>query len=74
MAGADAIGMSLVMETIAAVHGGMQVLALAAITNSATGGEDQQPDSIEEVMENAAISAQKITQVLPTILERIDLN
>jgi purine-nucleoside phosphorylase len=74
LAGADAIGMSLVMETIAAVHGGMHVLALAAITNSATGGEDQQPDSIEEVMQNAAISAQKITQALPTIIERIDLD
>ena len=70
-AGADAIGMSLVMETIAAVHAGMDVLALAAVTNSATGGEDQQPDTIEEVMENAAISAHKITQVLPTILSRI---
>ena len=74
LAGADAIGMSLIMETITAVHGGMHVLALAAITNSATGAEDQQPDSIEEVMENASISAQKITQALPTILERIELD
>jgi len=72
-AGADAVGMSLVMETIAAVHCGMQVLALAAVTNSATGGEDQQADTIEEVMENAAISAQKIEQTLPAILQRIDL-
>lgn len=71
LAGADAVGMSLVMETIAAVHAGMHVLALAAITNSATGSEDQQPDSIEKVMQSAAVSAQKITKTLPTILERI---
>lgn len=31
--GADAVGFSTVMEAIAAVHGGMQVLALSTITN-----------------------------------------
>jgi len=73
-AGADAIGMSLVMETIAAVHCGIKVLALTAVTNSATGGPDQQPDTIEEVLENAAISATKITQALPSIIEKVELS
>lgn len=73
-AGADVVGMSLIMETIAAVHCGMHVLALTAITNSATGGEDQQPDTIEEIMENAALSAKKINATLPMILQRIDIN
>jgi len=71
IAGADVVGMSLIMETIAAVHCGMQVLGLTAVTNSATGGADQQPDTIEEVLGNAKISAQKIRQALPQILEQI---
>jgi len=71
LAGADAVGMSLVMETIAANHCGIKVLAIAAITNNATGGEDQQPDSIEEVLKNAAISADKIVKVLPDIVSQL---
>ena len=71
-AGADVVGMSLIMEAIAAVHCGMQVLGLTAITNSASGGADQQPDTIEQVLDTAQISAKKISQALPLILEQIE--
>ena len=71
LAGGDAVGMSLVMETIAAVHCGINVLALAAIANNATGGPEQQPDSIEAVLEYAGIAAQNIAQVLPSIIKQI---
>ena len=71
LAGCDAVGMSLVMETIAAVHCGVKVLGLAAIANNATGGPEQQPDTIEAVFENAALSAEKIATVLPMIVEQI---
>jgi len=71
LAGADAVGMSLVMETIAAVHSGMDVLALAAISNIATGMSDQPVDSIEAVLENAEIAGNKIALTLPTILEQL---
>ena len=71
LAGGDAVGMSLVMETIAAIHCGIKVMALAAVANTATGAADQQPDDIETVLQNAALSADKIAQVLPAILQKI---
>ncbi len=69
--GADAVGMSLVIETIAAAHCGLDVLALSAITNSATGGPDQQVDTIEEVLENAAVAGSKMSALLPTIISQL---
>ncbi|MBO6637741.1 MAG: purine-nucleoside phosphorylase [Roseitalea sp.] len=66
--GGDAIGMSTVMEVIAAAHCGLPVLALSAITNKATGGADQQVDTIEDVLANAAISGAKIARVLERLL------
>lgn len=72
--GGDAVGMSLVMETIAANHCGLKVLALSAITNSATGAADQQVDTIEEVLATAEVCAQKLAQTLPLILRKINDN
>lgn len=62
--GGDAVGMSTVLETIAAVHAGLPVLGLSAITNPATGAPGEAPDTIEDVIANAAISGQKITKIL----------
>ncbi len=68
MAGADAIGMSTVLEVIAAVHAGMRVLGFSAITNMATGGADQEPDLIEEVHRVADIAGRKLKQALAALL------
>ena len=69
MFGADAVGMSTVTEVIAAKHCSMNILGLSAITNLALGDENQQPDTIESVLENAAVAGKKIKEVVERVLE-----
>ena len=69
MFGADAVGMSTVTEVIAAKHCSMNILGLSAITNLALGDENQQPDTIESVLENAAVAGKKIKEVVEMVLE-----
>ena len=66
--GADAVGMSTVLEVIAANHCGMRVLGMSAITNLALGDEHQAPDTIEEVLKNAAVAGKKIQGILNELL------
>lgn len=66
--GGDMIGMSTVMEVIAASHCSLGVIGLSVITNKATGGEDQQPDTLEQVLENAKIGGEKIAELLQKIM------
>ena len=67
--GADAVGMSTVAEVIAANHCGMNVLGISAITNLAFGDENQAPDTIEDVLEHAAIASTKMGQLINVALE-----
>jgi purine-nucleoside phosphorylase len=66
--GADAVGMSTVMEVIAAKQAGFEIAGLSAITNKADGGPEQQPDTIEEVLGYAEIAGKKIKSILPGLL------
>lgn len=61
--GADAVGMSTVMEVIAANHAGMRVLGLSCITNMAAGILPQKLTE-EEVIETAGRVREEFTTLL----------
>ena len=68
--GADLVSMSLVPETIAAVHGGMRVLAFAVVTDLCL------PDALEPVnvpnsLANAAQAEPLLTRLVTRTLERL---
>jgi purine-nucleoside phosphorylase len=67
-AGGDAVGMSTVLEVIAAVHCGLRVLGLSAITNDAGGGPDQKPDTIEDVLAHAGAAGVSIATLLARVV------
>lgn len=66
--GADAVGMSTVTEVIAAKHCGLKVLGISAITNLALGDKNQQVDTVEEVLKNAATAGADIKLILEALL------
>jgi purine-nucleoside phosphorylase len=68
--GADLVGMSTVLETIAARHLGMEVLGLSLATNLAAGISDK-PLSGEEVMEAGAAAAPRIGALLTRIVDAL---
>jgi len=69
--GADAVGFSTVMETIAAVHGGMRVLALATITNMCL-PDRLQPADVDAIIAVAQSAAPRLAAVIGGVLERLD--
>lgn len=70
-AGGDAVGMSTVIEVVAANHAGLKVVGISAITNAATGGPDQEPDTIEKVVEQAAKCGVKIEAILKELFPKL---
>jgi purine-nucleoside phosphorylase len=66
--GADAVGMSTVHEVIEAVHCGMRVLAIVAITNQNI-PDCMAPISIEEILSNAKMASSALTRLMRTIIE-----
>ena len=69
--GADMVGMSTVLETIAARHLDMEVLALSLATNLAA-GINPQPLSGEEVIAVGKSAAKRIGLFLRDVLSEID--
>lgn len=66
--GADAVGLSTVLEAIAAAHGGLRILGLSLITN--THDPDQpQPATLEDVLQVAESAAPKLAGLIAGVLE-----
>lgn len=68
--GADAVGMSTVLEIIAARHAGARVLAFSAISNVNI-PENMQPAPIELVIENASAAGADLSKIIQGVLERL---
>jgi purine-nucleoside phosphorylase len=69
-AGADMVGMSLVPETIAAVHGGMRVLAFAVITDTCF-PDALEPIDVAKALANAAKAEPLLTRLVTRIVKRL---
>ncbi|MEO0368236.1 MAG: purine-nucleoside phosphorylase [Pseudomonadota bacterium] len=68
--GADLVGMSTVNEVICCNYLGMRAIGLSAITNMASGGPDQQPDTIDDILVNAARAGEVLEEIiLPALPE-----
>jgi purine-nucleoside phosphorylase len=69
-AGADAVGMSTVQETIAAVHLGMDVFAMSIITDIGI-RETENVITHEEVLHEAGLAEPKLTAIFKGLLASI---
>ncbi len=65
--GADAVGMSLVTETITAVHCGMKVLALSVISNVNL-PDHYLPAPVETIIATAEAAGPRLTRLLGAVL------
>lgn len=70
MIGGDAVGMSTAPETIVATHGGMRVLGISTITNTATGEGDAEANH-EEVMAVGREAGPRLAKLVKAILAKL---
>lgn len=66
--GADAVGLSTVMEVIAAVHAGMRILGLSVITN-VNHPDRPVPATLEEIIAAADRAAPRLARLIAAVLE-----
>jgi purine-nucleoside phosphorylase len=69
--GADAVGFSTVMETIAGVHAGMQVLGLSVITNMCL-PDELMPADVDAIIETADHAAPRLAAIIFKVLGSMD--
>jgi purine-nucleoside phosphorylase len=68
--GADVVGMSLIPETIVAVHGGMKVLALSVITDMGL-PDALEPVDIDRILRVAADAEPRLTRLVVRVIESL---
>jgi purine-nucleoside phosphorylase len=68
--GAEAVGFSTVMETIAAVHAGMQVLGLCVITNMCL-PDALTPADVQEIITVAQSATPHLEGIIAHVVERL---
>jgi purine-nucleoside phosphorylase len=68
--GADAVGMSTIPEVITAVHCGLRVLVMSAITN-VNRPDCMEPAPLDTILANASVSGIKIFRVLEGVLRQL---
>jgi purine-nucleoside phosphorylase len=68
--GADAVGMSTVLEVITAVHAGLEVLGLSVITNVNL-PDHYQPAPLEQVIANAERAGPQLVKLLAQVFSRL---
>ena len=69
--GADVVGMSLVPENLAAVHGGQRVLALSVVTDLCL-PDSLRPVQIPEILAVAARTAPSLVRLISGVVSRLD--
>ncbi len=68
--GADAVGMSTIMEVISAVHAGMEVMAVSAVSNINL-PDCYQPATLEQVIANAAKAGPALMKLFSAVIGRL---
>jgi len=68
--GADVVGMSTVPEVIVAVHGGMRVLGISIITDSAV-PETLTPTTLEQIISAAGAAEPSLTSLVSGVISRL---
>ena len=69
--GSDAVGMSTVNEVIAAVHSGLKVLTIVALTNINI-PEGMKPISMNEVISNAEKASSRLSRLFANIIKDLE--
>jgi purine-nucleoside phosphorylase len=69
--GADVVGMSVVPETLVAVHGGQRVLALNVVTDACL-PDNLHPVDIPEILRVAGGAAPRLVRLVTEVVRRLD--
>jgi len=69
--GADVVGMSIVPETIVAVHGGQRVLAMSVVTDACL-PDNLHPVDLSEILRIAAGAGPRLIGAIAEVVRRLD--